>query len=164
MRLHFSKKELIFFYMAQEETEVEKITTVSESAPVEVVKTTKTVTPPPVKTEHPQQVYETKKTIFRTYQVIWYVLGFIEVLLLFRIILKALGANPLSGFASLVYLISDPFALPFYGIFRISVVNEAVFEWSTILAGVVYLIIAYGLVQFMQFLKPTTPQEVETSV
>lgn len=150
--------------MQDEDTSVEKVTTVSQAAPVEVVKTTKTVTPPPVKTEHPQKVYDTKKTIFRTYQAIWYVLGVIEVLLLFRVILKALGANPFSGFASLVYMISDPFALPFYGIFRISVVEGQVFEWSTIVAGVVYLIIAYGLIEFMQFLKPTTPQEVDSSV
>lgn len=136
--------------MAEEVVEVKKVTTVSKE--------------PPVRTEHPQKVYDTKKTIFRTYQVIWYVLGIIEVLLLFRVILKMLGANPLSGFVSLIYQISDPLALPFYGIFRISVVEGAVFEWSTILAGIVYLIIAYGLIQFMQFLKPTTPEEVETSV
>lgn len=150
--------------MIQDETEVKKVTTVSSAAPVEVIKTTKTVTPPPIQTEHPQKVYETKKTIFRTYQIIWYILGVVEVLLLFRVVLKALGANPISGFASLVYLLSDPLALPFYGIFKISVVEGAVFEWSTILAGFVYLIIAYGLIQFMQFLKPTTPEEVETSV
>lgn len=150
--------------MAQEETEIKKVTTVSQSAPVEVIKTTKTVTPPLVQTEHPQQVYETKKVIFRTYQVIWYVLGVIEVLLLFRILLKALGANPLSSFTNLIYLLSDPLALPFYGIFRITIVEGAVFEWSTIVAGIVYLLIAYGIVQFMQFLKPTTPREVEISV
>jgi hypothetical protein len=136
-----------------QETEVKRVTTVSQSTST-----------PPIQTEPPQKVYQTKKTIFRTYQVIWYILGVVEVLLAFRIILKVLGANAFSGFASLIYTVSDPLALPFYGIFRIGVIEGSVFEWSTILAGIVYLIVAYGIIEFMQFLKPTTPQEVETSV
>jgi hypothetical protein len=147
-----------------EETTVQKVTTVSQEAPVQVVKTTKTVTPPPVQTEHPQKVYEKKKAIFRTYQVIWYILGVIEVLLVFRVILKMLGASPLSGFTILIYTLSDPFALPFYGIFKISRVEGSVFEWSTFVAGTVYLIIAYGITALMQVIKPTTPEEVESSV
>lgn len=151
-------------YMADSQTQ-EEITTVSRSAPAQVTKTTKTVSPPAVATEHPQKVYEKKKTIFRTYQVIWYVLGVIEILLIFRVLLKMLGANISSSFVSLVYMISDPFAVPFRGIFRISV-NEAgaVFEWSTLVAMAVYLLIAYGLVHLMQLIKPTTPQEVEKEV
>lgn len=114
--------------------------------------------------EQPQKTYAKKKAIFRTYQVIWYVLGVIEVLLLFRIILKMLGANPNSGFANLVYTISNPFALPFRGIFQTQVVEGSVFEWSTIIAGVVYAIVAWGLVQLFQIIKPTNPQEVSQKV
>ena len=72
---------------------------------------------PPVQTEHPQKVYEKKKTIFRTYQVIWYILGVIEILLTFRVVLKMLGANISSPFVSLIYVITDPLAAPFRGIF-----------------------------------------------
>lgn len=143
----------------------EKITTVSQSTPVEVTQTTKTVTPVPVKTESPQTVYDKKKTIFRTYQVIWYILGVIEILLVFRLILKMLGANTNSSFANLLYMVSNPFALPFNGIFGVSVSQQgALLEWSTLVAMAVYLLVAYGLIQLMQLIKPTNPQEVERKV
>jgi len=143
--------------------EVQEVTTIEKSQPQQVVKTTKKVNPP-VATEHPQRVYEKKKVIFRSYQVIWYILGFIEVLLGFRIALKALGANPFSGFVNLIYTISDPLALPFAGIVRSSTGSGAVLEWSTVIAAIVYLIVAFGLANLLQFIKPTTPEEVEQTV
>src|SRR5882724_327556 len=103
-------------------------------------------TPPAMPTspgEHPMQTYAKKKAIFRAYQVIWYLLGVIEILLVFRIVLKALGANPASGFTNLIYTISNPLALPFRGIFQTQVVEGSVFEWSTIIAGVVYAIVGW---------------------
>lgn len=114
--------------------------------------------------EHPQKVYAKKKAIFRVYQIIWYILGVIEVLLIFRVVLKALGANPNSGFANLIYTLSNPLALPFRGIFPTPVVEGSVFEWSTIIAGLVYALVAYGLVQLFQLVKPTNPQEVQEKV
>ena len=120
---------------------------------------------PPVQTEHPQKVYEKKKTIFRTYQVIWYILGVIEILLTFRVVLKMLGANISSPFVSLIYVITDPLAAPFRGIFGISAVTEgSVLEWSTFVAMIVYALVAYAIIQIMQLVKPTTPQEVSQKV
>ncbi len=143
----------------------EEITTVSRSAPAQVIRTTKTVTPPSVQTESPQKVYEKKKTIFRTYQVIWYILGVIEIMLTFRLILKMLGANINSPFVSLIYIVSDPLALPFRGIFGVGINQTgALFEWSTLVAMAVYALIAYAIMQLMQMIKPTTPQEVEQKV
>jgi hypothetical protein len=91
-------------------------------------------------------------------------LGVVEVLLGFRIVLKMLAANPASPFVNLVYNISDPLALPFRGIFSVTVVEGAVFEWTTIVACFVYAILAYGLVQLFQIVKPTTPAEVQRNV
>jgi uncharacterized protein YggT (Ycf19 family) len=142
-------------------TQKEEVTTVS-STPERVVKTTTVA--PVVKTEHPQKVYEKKKVIFRAYQVIWYILAVIEVLLIFRVTLKALAANPNSGFASLVYAITDPLALPFQGILRTSVTSGSVFEWSTIIAAIVYALVAIGLVELFQFLRPVDPHEVSEVV
>ena len=114
--------------------------------------------------EHPLKTYDKKKVIFRAYQVIWYILGVIEVLLAFRIVLKALGANPNAGFANLIYTISNPLALPFRGIFQTAVVETSVFEWSTLIAGLVYGVVAFGIVQLFQLIKPTNPQEVQKKV
>jgi len=114
--------------------------------------------------EHPQKTYTKKKAIFRAYQVIWYILGVIEILLVFRVVLKALGANPNSGFTNLIYSLSNPLALPFRGIFQTTVVEGSVFEYSTLIAGAVYALVAYGIVQLFQFIKPTNPQEVQEKV
>lgn len=144
--------------------ETEEVTTVSQevqATPTKVVRKTKRLLEPPIKTEPPQERYEIKKTLFRTYQIIWYILSVIEVLLAFRIILKALGANELSGFTRLVYLLSDPLALPFAGIFPTIGEGSQVFELSSFMACIVYLILAYGIVQLLQMIKPTTPREVE---
>lgn len=133
-----------------------------ETETQQVVKTTRQGTP--VQTEAPQKVYQKKKAIFRTYQVIWYILGLIEVLLVFRIMLKALGASYSSGFVNLIYAITDPLALPFAGIFGLTVTQDSVFEWSTIVACFVYFLVAFGLVELIQLVKPTNQEEVEQGV
>ena len=108
--------------------------------------------------------YQTKKTIFRTYQIIWYVLGIVEVILAFRILLKLLGASTFSGFTNFIYAISGPFAMPFAGILGTTVSSNLVFEWSTLIAMAVYAVIAYGMVELFQLVKPTNPEEVEQTV
>ena len=136
-------------------------TTTISTHPQQVVKTTKVID---ASDSQSRKVLAEKKTIFRSYQVIWYVLSVVEVLLIFRIVLKALGANPFSGFVSFVYAITDPLALPFQGILRSSVSGGNVVEWSTIIAAAVYLLLAYGLVALLQFLKPVSQEEVEQTV
>ncbi len=144
----------------QQDTEV---TTVSTPTTQQVVQKTRVITPA-IETGSPQKTYEAKKAIFRSYQVIWYIVGVIEVLLAFRLILKLLGANPTSGFTNGIYALSNPFALPFSGILRVSADSGMVFEWSTLIAMAVYVILAYGVVMLLQLVKPTTPQEVEQTV
>ena len=117
-----------------------------------------------VPVEHPVRVYKQKKVIFRTYQIIWYLLGVVEVLLIFRIVLKMLGANTNSGFTSMIYTLSAPFAVPFQGILNISYAEGHIFDWTTFIAMIVFAILAYGLVELFQLIKPTTPEEVENVV
>lgn len=148
-----------------ESQKTEEITTVTQqSSPAQVTKTTRKVVPPVVDTEHPQEKYESKKAIFRTYQIVWYIVGVIETLLFFRIVLKAFGADPLSGFVYLIYLLSAPLVAPFAGMFRNIVEGESIFELGTFIGCFVYLVLAYGLVQLLQLIKPTTPEEVEENV
>ena len=140
---------------------MDTITTVSQ-APSEPVTT---VVSNAVPNEHPVQTYEKKKVIFRAYQVVWYILGVVEVLLLFRVGLKVLAANSYSSFAQLIYSISDPLALPFYGLFRVSSTSQgSLFEWSTLVAMAVYALLAYGVVSLLKLVKPVTPQEVVDKV
>jgi hypothetical protein len=108
--------------------------------------------------------YGKKKAIFKTYQIIWYILGVVETLLALRIGLKALGANMGSGFVDFIYSVSAPFALPFSGIFGVTVSQGNVVEWSTFVAMAVYALIAYGIVQLILLIKPTNPVEVSETI
>ena len=131
--------------------------------PQQIIKTTK-VLDHAVEEEQPKKVLDQKKTIFRFYQIIWHILTIIEALLIFRSVLKLLGANPFSGFTAFVYGLTDPLALPFQGILRNSVSGGNVIEWSTMIAAVVYFLFAYGVVIFLQFVKPVSKEEVEQTV
>ena len=117
---------------------------------------------PQARGETPQKVYEKKKTIFRFDQVVWYILGLFEALLLFRLALKALGANPFAGFTGIVYSLTDPLTFPFRGILGTLVTGSSVIEWSTVIAGIVYLVAAWGLVYLIDLIYPITPKDVET--
>src|SRR3990167_8959220 len=97
-------------------TTQEEVTTIENQSPQQVVKKTTKQLEPQAKGEAPQKVYEKKKTILRFNQIIWYILSFVEVLLIFRFILKALGANQYVGFTSFIYAITAPFAVPFSGV------------------------------------------------
>jgi uncharacterized protein YggT (Ycf19 family) len=87
---------------------------------------------------------------FSIQQGIYYVLGIIESLLLLRFIFKLLAANPASGFIQLIYSITDALLLPFRGIFPTSAVEGSVMEWSTLVAMLIYWLIAYGIEQFVK--------------
>lgn len=72
-------------------------------------------------------------------QAIYLIFGVIEVLLLIRFALKALGANAETGFAQLIYAITGPLVAPFLGLFGTPTpTGGAVLEPYTLLALVVY--------------------------
>jgi len=147
--------------MAQEDGTTEEVTTIETESPQVIKKTTKQAEPQ-AKGEAPQKVYEKKKTIFRFNQIIWYILGFIEVLLVFRAVLKALGANPFAGFANLIYSVTTPLVAPFTGILGVSATGNSMIEWSTIIAAIVYVCVAWGLAYLLNLIYPISPKDVET--
>jgi hypothetical protein len=99
------------------------------------------------------------KPLYRGTQIVWYILGLIEVLLAFRFVLKFLAANPDAGFTSFIYGVTYVFAAPFLSVFRITQIAGSVFEWTTILAMLVYLIVAYGIVKlFLMGKTVSTPE------
>ena len=147
--------------MSQSETQEEVITT-DNSSPQQVIRKTTRQVEPQVEGEAPQKVYEKKKTIFRFNQVVWYILGLIEVLFAFRVVLKLLGANPFVGFTSLIYSLTAPLLAPFNGILGVSITGASTIEWSTIIAAAVYLCVAWGIVYLLDLIYPITPKDVET--
>lgn len=101
----------------------------------------------------------TTKPLFRGIQVIWYLCGLLEVLLAFRFFLRLAGANPYAGFTNFVYSVSYPFAQPFIAVFQVSVVGDKVFEWTTLLAMLVYFLIALGIVSLLTMSKTVSTPE-----
>lgn len=118
---------------------------------------------PVIADEPPVKEYQKKHVIFRSYQIIWWILGFVEIILALRFILKLLGANA-SMFTGLVYGLSAPFALPFMGMFGVTAEGDNIVEWTTLIALLVYPLLAMGIVKILQVAKPTTSEEVEQTV
>jgi len=106
------------------------------------------------------QEYNQTKKIVRSYNIIWFIVGFIDALLGFRFVFEILGANPYNEFTQLVYTLSYPFAQPFRSIFGITTVANSYFDWSVLLAIVVYLLIGYGLVQLLRIINPITRDDM----
>lgn len=139
----------------------QKITSQENTLPEATVKMTEVVD----HLHETPRTYQQKVAIFRAYQLIWYLLGIIETLLVFRVILKLIAANPGSPFSAFIYNISYPFAYPFLGMVATPVIpNGSVFEWSSLIGMLVYAAVAYGLIYLFQLIKPTNPDEVEEEV
>lgn len=101
----------------------------------------------------------TTKPLYRGTQIVWYVLGLMEVLLAFRFALKLFGANPDAAFTAGIYGITYVFAAPFLNVFRITQVAGSVFEWTTILAMFVYWVLAVGIIRlFLMGKTVSTPE------
>ena len=94
---------------------------------------------------------------FTARRVVYYILGVFEILLAFRLVFKLLGANPNSGFVSFIYSVSQVFMVPFTAIFRSAetqgIETKAVLEPSTIIAMLVYALIAWGIVKLIVIMK-----------
>ena len=108
-------------------------------------------------------VNETPEKNLKVTKVVYYILGIFEILFSFRLIFKILGANPDSGFVSFIYAVSGIFMAPFTGIFRSAVTQgietKSVLEATTIIAMIVYAIVAYGIVRLIGIYK--TPPKNE---
>lgn len=99
------------------------------------------------------------RPLYRGTQVVWYILGILEVLLGFRFVLRLLAANPGAGFTNFIYSVSHPFVAPFMAVFNTTQVAGSAFEWTTLLAMVVYWLVAIGIVRLLLIGKPVSRGE-----
>ncbi|MEK7615184.1 MAG: YggT family protein [Patescibacteria group bacterium] len=101
----------------------------------------------------------TTKPLFKGTQIVWYLLSLLEVLLAFRFVLKLTGANAAAGFTSFIYSLTWPFTAPFLAVFPRTVVQGSVFEWTTLLAMLVYWMIALAIVRLFLMSKTVSTPE-----
>ncbi len=106
----------------------------------------------------------TTKPIFRGTQIAWYVLSLIEIFLAFRFVLKLMGANPQAGFTSFIYAVTWPFSAPFLAVFKKTTISGSIFEWTTLLAMLVYWFIAFGIVRLLLMSKTVSTSEAATKL
>lgn len=100
---------------------------------------------------------------FKIQQAISLVAGLIEILLAFRFALRLLAANPQNAFVSMVYAVTGPFVAPFVGIFGTPVYYGSVLEPHSLVAILVYALLAWGLVRLGWILFGETRTAVTTS-
>ncbi len=101
------------------------------------------------------------RPLYRGTQIVWYLFDLLALLLAFRFILKLLGANPAAGFTNFIYAVTYPFVAPFLNVFKITNVAGATFEWTTLLALLVYWLIAWGIVRLLVMGKPVSTVEAD---
>ena len=101
----------------------------------------------------------TTKSLFKGTQIAWYLLSLLEIVLAFRFVLKLTGANPEAGFTSFVYGLTWPFTVPFLAVFPKTTVQGSIFEWTTLLAMLVYWMIALAIVKLFLMSKTVSTGE-----
>lgn len=95
--------------------------------------------------------------------VTYFLLSVLEVILLLRLIFRLLGANPYNGFISFLYDLSHIFVAPFNNIFNDQTIGRAgVFEISTLIAMLVYALIAWGIVALGRVIFAPLPSDSST--
>lgn len=113
------------------------------------------VTPPPGL--HSERI----RPLYRTTQIVWYIFWAVETILLFRFLLRFIGANPSAGFTELIYALSYPFMAPFFAIVSSPSIAGSVIEWSTLIAMLVYWVLAWGIIRLIVIGKPVTRVEAQ---
>ncbi len=94
-------------------------------------------------------------------QVVWFVAAVLAILLGIRLVLSLLGANLGNGFADFIYSASGPFVRPFQGLFNVSFERGVGrFELETLVAIVVYVLLAWIIVMGIRLAKKNTDTSV----
>jgi hypothetical protein len=96
---------------------------------------------------------------FKATQIIWLGLGILEALLALRFVLKLIGANAASPFAAGLYGFTNLFLFPFAGLTGTPSAGSMVLEFSTLIAMLVYGLIAWAIerIVWVIFYRPRGP-------
>ena len=109
-----------------------------------------------------QQEPEREQRIFsfKITQLIWLALGILEGLIVLRIGLKLIGANPDSPIVSLIYGFTYIFLFPFEGMTATPAAGSMVLELSSLFAMVIYALIAWAVERVIWLLlyRPRGPE------
>lgn len=99
------------------------------------------------------------KPLYRITQIVWYILGIIQILLAFRFILKLFGANDTAWFTSFIYEVTSVLTSPFFNVFSVTKIAGVTIEWTTLLAMLVYWVLAIGIIKLILMGKTVSTEE-----
>ena len=96
---------------------------------------------------------------FKVIQLIWLLLGILEVLIALRIGLQLIGANPVNPIVAFIYGFTYLFLFPFAGMIASPSSGSIVLELSSVFAMLVYALIAWALQRtvWLLFYRPRWP-------
>ena len=119
-----------------------------------------------VRTTAHEQGSEGRVTTFKLTQLIWLLVGLVDGLLGLRFIFKLIGVNAANTFASFLYKLTDFFVAPFASLTGAPAAGGMVFEFSTILAIIIYLLIGWVLarIAYVLFYRPSGPVSTRQTV
>lgn len=112
-----------------------------------------------VRSERIEPGREQRVFTFKATQLIWLLLGILEVLLALRFLLKLIAANPNSPVAAWIYGFTDIFLAPFAGLTATPQAGGMVLEIPTIFAMFIYALIFWAIerVIWLIFYRPRQP-------
>ena len=126
----------------QETTTGEPVRPVAPVTPVTTTSTSRTA------------VYrEGGSTNYRAIQIIWWVVGLIDILIAIRFLLKMFGANTTAAFVRFMYDLTWPLVAPFHGIFNTAQEGRSIFEPESLVAIGIYALIGWGIVSLIRLMS-----------
>jgi len=118
-----------------------------------------------VRTTQREPERERRIFTFKATQLVWLFFGILEALIALRIGLKLIAANPDSPIAAFVYSFTSLFLLPFEGLIGTPAVGGMVLEVTSVIAMLVYALIAWALERtiWVIFYRPRGPVDTRTT-
>jgi uncharacterized protein YggT (Ycf19 family) len=108
--------------------------------------------------------YEDRRNAaWRIGQLVYLIFGVVIALIAIRFVLLLLGANPNAGFTDFVYDVTGPLVAPFEGIFGAPDVETGVFDPASLVAIVVYSLIAWVVAKVIDISLGETRSGVRSS-
>jgi hypothetical protein len=106
-----------------------------------------------------KSVYREGTSNTRSIQAIWWIVGFIDVLIAIRFVLKLFGANP-APFVRFMYDVTWPLVAPFHGIFNTAQEGRSILEPESLVAIAIYSLLGWGIVSAIRMM--TRPRSTTT--
>jgi len=109
-----------------------------------------------VRTTQRESGLEQRLRTFKAMQFIWLGLAVLEVLIGLRVVFKIIAVNPDNLLASLLYGLTNLFLFPFAGLTSTPASGGMVLEISSLIAMVVYALLAWAAVKLVEviFYRP----------